>query len=405
MKRFYLTGQRSFGNRGCEAIVRGTTAILKRQFGDIEAWVPSSDIRRDGRQWPDAETHGVRLAPDSYPSHARWWVNLQRLPFPFLKRAGWPFPMPRDLKETFAKVDAVLSVGGDNYSLDYRLPTPLMGLDRLAMDMGKPVILWGASVGPFEAEPHFVPSIRRHLARMHLIAARESASYDYLRDSLGLDNVIRTADPAFLLEPEPVNLKPFWPEDPGAGVLGLNISPLLARRRGSGEDLRREAARFIQNVVQKHHLGVLLVPHVIPLDGSGNNNDAVYLKGLLQGPGPPDKRIGLMDSRLNAAQIKHVIGHCRYFIGGRTHSTIAALSGGVPTVSIAYSVKAKGINRDIFGHLDYVLETSTLGAASLGAMLNRLISEESNIKERLRTRMPEVRQEARMAARRVAELI
>ena len=34
MKRFYLTGQRSFGNRGCEAIVRGTTEILKRQFGD-----------------------------------------------------------------------------------------------------------------------------------------------------------------------------------------------------------------------------------------------------------------------------------------------------------------------------------------------------------------------------------
>jgi polysaccharide pyruvyl transferase WcaK-like protein len=53
---------------------------------------------------------------------------------------------------------------------------------------------------------------------------------------------------------------------------------------------------------------------------------------------------------IGARQVKWVISKCRYFIGARTHATVAAFSTGVPTISIAYSKKARGINRDIFGH-------------------------------------------------------
>src|SRR3546814_5594710 len=85
-----------------------------------------------------------------------------------------------------------------------------MGIDRLAMDLGRPVFLWGASVGPFEAEPHFVPAIRHHLMRMSGIMVRERVSYDYLTQKLGLTNVTMMADPAFTLSPEPVDTAPFW---------------------------------------------------------------------------------------------------------------------------------------------------------------------------------------------------
>ena len=61
MKRFYLSGQRTFRNRGCEAIVRSTVALLKDQFGEIEVLVPSINIARDSEQWPDAADHGVRF--------------------------------------------------------------------------------------------------------------------------------------------------------------------------------------------------------------------------------------------------------------------------------------------------------------------------------------------------------
>ena len=51
---------------------------------------------------------------------------------------------------------------------------------------------------------------------------------------------------------------------------------------------------------------------------------------------------------LTAAQYKSIISRCEMFIGARTHATIAAYSTCVPTLVIGYSVKSKGIAKDIF---------------------------------------------------------
>lgn len=408
MKRFYLTGHYTFSNRGCEAIVRSTAELLREQFGDIEVLVPSSDIIKDHTQWPEADTCGVKFVPAYLPPINRYWVHLQQFPIPFLKKAGWPFPLPRWLRKTLAGVDCVLSVGGDNYSLDYLLPSLLMGLDRCAMNLGKPVVLWGASVGPFEKEPHFLPVIRRHLARMTFIAARESVTVEYLT-KLGLGNkVIHVADPAFVLTPEPVDTTPFWPEDPGEGILGLNVSPLLLRYRPAGEPeggLLDEMAGFIRYAVAERGLGVLLVPHVIPHDGAAKNNDAAFMAQLLPRLGDLSKYVQLMDDHLNAAQTKHVISQCRFFIGARTHSTIAALSSEVPTIPIAYSVKAKGINRDLFGHIRYVLDTPDVSRDSLTKRLTQLREEENALRPILKEKRVEMIDRTRLAARKLARVV
>ena len=51
----------------------------------------------------------------------------------------------------------------------------------------------------------------------------------------------------------------------------------------------------------------------------------------------------------NCMQQKYIISQCRFFVGARTHSTIAAYSTCVPTLVVGYSVKARGIARDLFG--------------------------------------------------------
>lgn len=404
VKRFYLSGQRTFGNRGCEAIVRSTVGLLRAQFGEVQVLVPSVDIDRDRRQWPDAEKEGVRFVRAYLPRCAGYWVNLQRLPLTFLKRAGWPFPMPSWLKEQIASVDAVLAVGGDNYSLDYRIPSPIMGLDKLAMDMGKPVILWGASVGPFDREPRFVETVTRHLARMNFVAVRESVSYAYLTQKLGLDNVVRMADPAFMLGKETVDFARFWPIGSN-GVLGVNVSSLIERYKRPEQDLRSEVANFIRYAVRHHKLGVLLVPHVNPLEGEHAAGDATYMAELLEQLGDLGNSVAMMPHEFNAAQIKYVISQLRFFIGARTHSTIAALSSGVPTVSIAYSVKARGINRDLFGNEQAVLPTRELSADSLARSLEWLQREEEALRAMLARRIPQLQDEAKQAAARVSGLL
>ncbi len=408
MKRFYLTGHRTFGNRGCEAIVRSTVELLHGQFDDVEVFVPSDDVQLDRVQWPEAVQYGVRFVETCSPWYGRYWVHLQRVPMPALKRAGWPFPLPSSLKAMLSNVDAVLSVGGDNYSLDYRLPSLLMGIDGMAMDLGTPVILWGASVGPFEAEPYFKPVIREHLSRMNMITVRESISLTYLKDEMDLLNVISMPDPAFTLHPEKIDVLSFWPRETTAGVLGLNISPLIQRYRHKeeGQDvLLDEVSIFVRRVVNEMNLSVLLIPHVIPPDGAAKGNDAYYVEGIIRRTGDMGGRVRLMDSRLNASQIKHVISKCRFFIGARTHSTIAALSSGVPTISISYSVKARGINQDLFGHTEYVLEASEVSANNLLESLERLQSNEAGVRAELAGKVPTWQGKVEEGARRLFRLI
>lgn len=402
MKRFYLTGQRTFGNRGCEAIVRSTVGLLNARFGQVEVMVPSADIHLDSAQWPEAADFGVKFVEAYTPRHAGYWVNLQRLPIDFLKQAGWPFPMPGWLKRQLAQVDAVLAIGGDNYSLDYRIPSLFMGVDKLAMDMGKPLVLWGASVGPFEREPAFVGSVTKHLARMRFVAARESVSHDYLTQRLQLGNVIRMADPAFTLEKESIDLEPFWPSG-NAGVLGINVSSLIERYKHEGQNLRDEVLAFLRYVVKEHEMGILLVPHVNALHGKNPAGDAAYMESLLKQSGDLGSSVKMMPHHFNAAQIKYAISHLRFFIGARTHATIAALSSQVPTVSIAYSVKARGINKDIFGNEDAVLHTKNVSDHALRERLEWLLSQEGALKATLAARVPALQDTVRKATRLVSD--
>ncbi|WP_049623636.1 polysaccharide pyruvyl transferase family protein [Frateuria defendens] len=402
MKRFYLSGQRTFGNRGCEAIVRSTVGLLREQFGEVEVLVPSTDIARDSAQWPDAAEGGVRFVPAYLPPQTRYWVNLQRLPL--FKRAGWPFPLPHWLEAQLASVDAVLAVGGDNYSLDYRLPTPIMSVDKWAMDLGKPVVLWGASVGPFEREPAFVEPITRHLARMRFVATRESVSHDYLLHKLGLRNLVRMADPAFMLAKQPVDLAPFWPMGEGH-VLGLNVSQLLERYGKAGHDVRGEVAGFIRHAVRERGLGVLLVPHANSLRGRVQDDDAQYMAALLDQVADLGGAVTMMPNDFNAVQTKYVISRLRFFIGARTHATIAALSSGVPTVSIAYSVKARGINHDLFGSEEPVLSSLDISAQALQRSLDWLVREEGTLRLLLYRRIEELQAQTRMATARLSEVL
>lgn len=388
MKRFYLTGQRAFSNRGCEAIVRGTAVALKEVFGDIEILVPSDNALLDARQWPEADTFGVRFVEYYNPWFLRYWIHLQRLPIGWLKRSGWPFPFPKWLRQQIQSADVVLSVGGDNYSLDYRLPSLLMGLDRLGSSFRTPVILWGGSVGPFDKEPQFLPAITEHLARLDRIFVRESVSYRYLTDNRKLDNVELMVDPAFLLAPQFVDTEAFWPKAGGNGVIGLNVSPLIERYVSKDQDLKAIFVNFIETLIKSRGYSVVLIPHVVPLDGSDENDDETYMQSILKSCHQLEGRVKMAPRGLNAAQLKSVLARCRFVVGARTHATIAALSSGVPTISIAYSVKARGINRDLFGHENSVLLTPDVSSLSLLEKIDYLERNESTLQDALRRQVP-----------------
>lgn len=361
--KFYLSGQRGFDNRGCEAIIRSTVDLVRKRFPGAEFVVPSDNLALDMAQWPDAAAEGVRFVPSRPPGRILtqlWTRALDR--FPFLAHGVVRMPMSRSLKADIASCDAVLSTGGDIYSLDYRAPARIATMDAIAMRLGKPVFLWCASVGPFDGSPALARSLFKHLSRFDRIFVREDLSLEYLRKN-GLRNVERTSDPAFHLKcSAPAN---FALPAVGAGGrrIGINLSPIAsAINRDSGLSLYVQIKDFIASAAGPEDQ-IVILPHVTPLAGEGKNDDGIpnwQLWDVL--PKSMLERTIVVPSTLNATEYKWVISQLDMLVAARTHATIGAFSTGIPTISLAYSIKAVGLNRDVFGHDRFVIpiaETTT----------------------------------------------
>ena len=99
---------------------------------------------------------------------------------------------------------------------------------------------------------------------------------------------------------------------------------------------------------------------------------------------------------LNAEEIKGVISQCRFFIAARTHASIAAYSTCVPTLVVGYSVKAKGIAKDIFGTWDnHVIPVQSFKTnEDLTQRFKCLMQNEKDIRSHLEEFMPAYIQKA-----------
>ena len=90
-------------------------------------------------------------------------------------------------------------------------------------------------------------------------------------------------------------------------------------------------------------------------------------------------------------ELKGYIARCRFFIGARTHATIAAYSTLVPTLVLGYSVKSRGIARDLFGSEEhYVIPVQGMtDANALADGFDWLLENESTIRCHLEAVMPD----------------
>lgn len=408
MTRVFFAGHNNFGNRGCEALVRSVSGLIRQRYPDARFTTPSVAPELDAGQWPDAVSKGIDFVPAApYPGYLRWWNRARRVLPPLEKLSRPSHRLPVAHEAEMAKSDVVIMTGGDNLSLDYDLGSlyDIVGYIDNAKRLGKPALLWGASVGPFTRKPHVEAFMRKHLADYAAITVRESETAKYLR-GIGIENVIEVTDPAFTMSPEPFAVDGILPDAP-EGLVGINVSPLVRNFRAneaSRNQLDADVAAFVRELADQGY-GVVLLPHVGPLDGDSWNSDHHYFAGLIQKFGLDHPRIRLAPATLNAAQIKYLVSQFRFFIGARTHATIAAFSTGVPTISIAYSIKAKGINRDLFGDTRLVLDTPTVGLDTLRAGIRQLHDEESDIRALLAERIPLWKQRAALPVDALAKIL
>ncbi len=323
-------GHGGYDNRGCEAIVRSTTALLKTLRPDVSVTLCSERPQGD-RTLPIPGITQV-LPHEAAP------LSIDRLYNTVTCRLG------ASREQQFQRIqgpviraakgaDLCLSIGGDTYC--YKPPERLYAVNTALRKMGKPHALWGCSVDPERLEGALLADMKGYTA----LYARESITHAAMV-AAGLSPIL-AADPAFTLETDTLPLPAgFSPGD----TVGINISPLALSHAQRGDGTLDAFVALIRHILDTTGHGVTLLPHV-----RWAHDDDLLPLGKLKARFADDARVLLLDAPLTAPQIKGYIARLRCLIAARTHATIAAYSTGVPTLVLGYSVKARGIAQDLFG--------------------------------------------------------
>ena len=373
-------------NRGCEAIVRTGVAEIKTQFPDavidLASYEPETDAHLEN-------IHQV-FRHEQKPPKKFSWAGLKSAFFvKFFQDEKYHYQYTQ--KDIIAKIknyDVFISVGGDNYC--YGEQPGFYLINRLIKKAGKKLILWGASIG----EEDLTPAKIQDLQRFDLLLARETLTEKVLKNA-GCKNVKLVADGAFLMEKTELPLPEVFLDNK---TLGFNFSPLIFGRNPQSKEA---AFQLVEHILATTDFNIALVPHVT----IAISNDEETLKEFLE-KYRETNRVFLLPNHLNATEYKGYIARMRFFIGARTLATIAAYSTGVPTMVLGYSVKSKGIAKDIFGEEKLVLGIEEISdAEKLIAKFEEMKQEELMLKEIVRNKIPYIKEMAQKAKSYLAEIL
>ena len=269
-----------------------------------------------------------------------------------------------------------LSIGGDTYCYGHQ--EHLQVINGRLRRAGKPLVLWGCSVEPDIIKGETLEDLRAY----DLIVARVSITEEAMR-AAGLP-VVRWCDPAFTMACEELPLPDGWRE---GKTVGLNVSPLILSRAKDGERTLDAFAGLVRHILESSDCAVALIPHVF----WAHDNDLDAL-GRIKARFENEPRVFLLPQAgtLTAPQIKGYIARLSALVTARTHASVAGYSTGVPTLVIGYSVKARGIARDLFGdeagHLIPVQELD--GETELIAAYEAMTARAQEERAFLTARMP-----------------
>lgn len=364
---FYGNG--SSGNHGCEAIVRGTQALL----GHHDYTIYSANVEEDRRYGLDAaaELDAATQQSKKNLDFLKAYLRL-KLKKDSLEMDGLQYVPGIDRAR--GKTDVALSVGGDNYCY---AGTQIYGwLNKAYHKAGIKTVLWGCSVEP---ELVLQKSMAEDLSRYDLVVARESITYEAIRQVQ--ERVILFPDPAFFMAPASCKLSHAME---CGNVIGINVSPHILKCETNKGQAYENYKTLISYILDETDNAVALIPHVV----WDSNDDRKVLRQLYD-DFDQNERIILVEDH-SAPELKYIISRCKMFVGARTHATIAAYSSCVPTLVVGYSVKARGIAKDLFGTDEhYVLPVQSLQHADdLTNAFCWLLERETEVRQHLVDFMP-----------------
>lgn len=310
-----------------------------------------------------------------------------------------------------------ISIGGDNYCYDSMLHD-LRLANKAFEEKGVKTLLLGCSIEPELLKRE---EIVKDLMKYHTIIARESITFEALQQMVAgatkgqtvakerarmeqqaqmsrkVPNILCYPDPAFTLGKKELPLPKGFAE---GNTVGINISPMIQDNERKAGITMENYRGLIRYIIENTDMQVALIPHVV----RAQNDDRKPIHELYEEFKNMGRVVEIADG--SCEELKGYISRCRFFVGARTHATIAAYSTCVPTLVVGYSVKARGIAKDLFGtEENYVLPVQSLSEKDdLQKVFRWLTEHETEIKERLKQIMPAYKEQALQTGKEVDRL-
>lgn len=368
--KYYFPIHLDGGNRGCEAIAKGTALILKENKENMIGLC--TDMELDHRLKVDdyitlqpkrQRSVTFRIKNKMYKSlvHDDWKRKS------FIYRYEYaPFLNQMD------KDDIMISTGGDMMCYDEN--QVIYTVDYLHK-RGIHSILWGCSIGENNLTPRKLDALRK----FSVIYARETLTQEVLSNH-HIDNVVVFPDPAFALDPSPCQLPICFSQ---GEVIGINLSNYVMGGFDLNSTFAREVDALVKYILQSTDYHILLIPHVM-----WQNQDDRIISALIKEKYESDRISILNSDTLNYCQIRYVISKCHCFIGARTHAVISAYSTCTPSIAIGYSIKSRGIAKNIGMPEDTLVDSVNIKGGQLLDSFKYTIAHLENMKRLLKINMP-----------------
>lgn len=315
------------GNHGCEAIVRSTLKIT-----EANTVLYSNNVEEDKIYQLDKLCTIKKIQQSISRKSALYWKALFQNKILGMKEAYDVASFNPILKQS-SWADFAFSIGGDNYC--YGVPTFIYLINKELRKRNVKTILWGCSVEPDAIQGEMLEDLKGYTH----IFARESLTYEAMK-AKGIEQVSLFPDPAFLLERKDLLLPEGFQE---GNTVGINVSPMVIGLEKEKGVTLQNYIELMKYIIKNTDMQIALIPHVV----WSHNDDRIPLQ-LLYNQFKDTGRVCLIGDH-SAEELKGYIARCRFMVVARTHASIAAYSEQVPTLVVGYSVKARGIAKDLFG--------------------------------------------------------
>ena len=373
------------GNHGCEAIANTVCRMLPK---------PAIVVTNSAEEDEAYSLKGLCTLVEEKKIRKNFFIHV----YYYLKERLFHDPeaaMRYRFREVIGKNlrNLNISIGGDNYCYDLLLKD-LKLANKMFREQGGKTVLLGCSIEPeLLTDPDIIDDMKRYTC----IIARESITWEALQDAGVKDSTYLIPDPAFLLNTVEKPVPEAFKE---GNMVGLNLSPMAVENESVAGITMENYRALISHILDTTDMNIALIPHVV----WKNNDDRTVLQSLYRDFSKTGRIVLIEDC--SCEELKGYIARCRFFIGARTHSTIAAYSSLVPTLAVGYSVKARGIAKDLFGTWeDYVLPVQSLSQkGELIEGFEWLKEQEQAVRARLEKVMPAYLERTRQIGKTLGKL-